>query len=383
MQLELDFARPPMVASDARIFLGWDRPALRSITEHLLRRAPPHDRVIDLQGVLVAMPSARAGRRLLALMVEESERRQRGLLPPRIVTLGALPECLYTPRRPLAAEEECVLAWLDAMAGSPEACAVLAVEPSTDLARVALRMHAALAAERRGFGDAARAAESLDADRMQRRLVAWEAIFRRYLERLDAIDRDDVFAAREAALCERRLACDAEVVLCGAPDIPGQTLAMLHALERRPTAMVFAPAALARRFDEDGRIVVPAWLDARIELDEAQMTFVETAREQALAARDAIAELGESYALDEVVVGVLDEEIRAPIAETLASEGVATHAAAGRPFAESSVSRLLSISAAAASQVQGGVAARESEAFCAWVRHPEVCAALDVRPRER
>jgi len=56
--------------------------------------------VLDLSELLVILPGGRAGRRLLELLLDGAEARGRALRPPRIATLGALPEILFPPVRP-------------------------------------------------------------------------------------------------------------------------------------------------------------------------------------------------------------------------------------------------------------------------------------------
>ncbi len=57
-----------------RVFLGWNRPGLAAAVEYLVGRAARAG-VLDLGGVIVAVPGARAGRRLLELLLERAERR--------------------------------------------------------------------------------------------------------------------------------------------------------------------------------------------------------------------------------------------------------------------------------------------------------------------
>ncbi|HLU47279.1 MAG TPA: hypothetical protein VK116_04315, partial [Planctomycetota bacterium] len=81
-----------------RVFLGWDRPGLEAAVEHIVERfGSPRDatRKLDLSTVIVAVPGARAGRRLLELLVERAEQEGRDLIAPEIRTIGELPERLY------------------------------------------------------------------------------------------------------------------------------------------------------------------------------------------------------------------------------------------------------------------------------------------------
>ena len=84
-----------------RQFFDWRRPALAVAAGYLWER---YERggTWDLDRVVVALPGGRAGRRLLERMVQLADERGAILTPPRIVTVGHLPELLYEVKKPLA-----------------------------------------------------------------------------------------------------------------------------------------------------------------------------------------------------------------------------------------------------------------------------------------
>src|SRR5262245_40213789 len=97
-----------------RVFLDWKRPALAAAAEHLLAAfSRPPD--FDLGRVIVVVPGARAGRRLLEILVALAEQRQLALTPPDFVSQHELPERLYVPRRQFADVLTQRLAWTQAL----------------------------------------------------------------------------------------------------------------------------------------------------------------------------------------------------------------------------------------------------------------------------
>jgi hypothetical protein len=98
-----------------RRFFDWKQPALAAAADYLwdaYARVEPlagksrqknNDLASwDLDRVIVALPGSRARRRLLELLVGRAEERRAVLVPPRIVTVGQLPELLYELKKPLA-----------------------------------------------------------------------------------------------------------------------------------------------------------------------------------------------------------------------------------------------------------------------------------------
>jgi len=83
-----------MTTSITRVFLGWDRPLLETAVSWFQERYGSASE-LDLSRVSIVVTGRRVGRRLLEILVLTSESSGRRLVPPRIETLGALPETLY------------------------------------------------------------------------------------------------------------------------------------------------------------------------------------------------------------------------------------------------------------------------------------------------
>ena len=371
-QLELDFSQPRARATEAPeaqpVFLDWRAPALESAADWLLGKAPAHDRVTDLQRFIVCLPTARAGRRLLEALVDRAEAKHRGLLPPAIVTLGSLAELLYVCDRPVASEEQRLLAWAEAVRASdvrvltggeaPEAAAGRA------LANAFVALEDELAAARLAFSDVCEVSGDDDPSRRERwaLLQSIADLAREHLAAAGLIDR---LAARETALKAGAVRCERDIVLVACVDVPPFLHAMLTALGSQVTPLVFAPDRMRERFDALGALRTKPWLHAGIAVSDDAIAFCASAREQGAAVRDAIAALEDDLALDDVTVCVLDDEVIAPIESELAEEGIAVHLGTPRPFATSAVARLLLAT-------RDYLRDQAMRAFAVWARHPDV-----------
>src|SRR5262249_7857022 len=97
-----------------RVFLDWTKPALAA-AGGCLARTLRQSRELDLSRAIVVVPGARAGRRLLEILVALAEEHQGRFTPPKFVAQHELPERLYTPKRPLADVLTQQLAWVAAL----------------------------------------------------------------------------------------------------------------------------------------------------------------------------------------------------------------------------------------------------------------------------
>src|SRR5512145_2890990 len=94
-----------------REFLDWTRPCLSQAADRIIRRAGSGT-LIDLRRVLCVLPGARAGRLLLAQLLDSAQQASRQLLPPRVLTPGAMVDQLLSPGGASATDAETLLAWL-------------------------------------------------------------------------------------------------------------------------------------------------------------------------------------------------------------------------------------------------------------------------------
>ncbi|HSJ06148.1 MAG TPA: hypothetical protein VK936_05560, partial [Longimicrobiales bacterium] len=150
--------------SGGRIHVGWDWPALRCAATLLADRYAVAGE-LRLRDCVLVVPGARAGRRLKELLVDEASERCIRLIPPRVTTIGHLPELLHVPPLPLADGAFARRAWARALQRVPRSrLQVVFADPpaSSDLrgllalARRVEQLHVAVGAGGLTFGDVAR-----------------------------------------------------------------------------------------------------------------------------------------------------------------------------------------------------------------------------------
>src|SRR5690606_39029875 len=159
--------------------------------------------------------------------------------PPRLTTIGKLPELLYRPELPLADPVLARRVWALALAGlDREVVTQLFPHPPdaddlrgwATLARLVERYHRELGGAGLRFRDLA--------DRCRAGLIhddpaRWDALdlaATGYLARLDALGFSDRESARRAALEARALEAGADLWLVGVVEIPGIVRQMLREL---------------------------------------------------------------------------------------------------------------------------------------------------------
>jgi hypothetical protein len=136
--------------------------------------------------------------------------------------------------------------------------------------------------------------------------------------------------------------------------------------QTRPVrALIHAPESLADRFDELGGVLVDAWAEAPVEIDERQVRVVHRPVDQAMEVLRSIDELDGRLPAEQITVGVCDEQVVSYLEQQLPASAIPVRYAAGVPVGRTEPFRLL---AAAADYLED----RRFADFAALVRHPDL-----------
>ncbi len=360
--------------SISRIFINWDTPLLPQVARRLVERFGRGDN-IDLGSLIAVVPGGRAGRRLRELLVDETGGRH---VPPRIITVGDLPELLYEPQRPFADELAQRLAWGRALQSLDPTELNLLIQRSPDendaagwlaFAELLWRQHRELAAEGLDFSEVVERGTAVAQFNEVQRWQVLAEVQRRYLGILDELQLWDKQTARLVAIEQQEFTTDSDIALIGTTDLTKTHRRILNAVADRVTAFIHAPESWSERFDEHGCVIAEAWQDVDIEYDPSQLVVADGPVEQADEIAFALANLNGQYRVDEVCIGLTIDALAPHVQRILSECGVSSRWAGGSPIVRTSPCRLLA--AAAESLVDD-----HTEAFAAFVRHPDVSAWL-------
>lgn len=362
-----------------RHFLGLEKPILHSVVDRLLAeyaRDNSGSRSCDLRNQTIVLPSSLAARRLNELLVLRAEQEGVLLYPPKVVTLGTLPERFYVAKRPFASDLVQELAWVQALRSVPreQLLRIVPVPPADssysawlELGKMLAGIHREAASERLDFGSVAAALSGTEKERWQ----ALAVVQRAYLDLLDGIELWDVQTARLYALeheeAQKHAASnpDQKVIAIACVDLNATQRGFLSAVADQVEIWIGADSEQSLAFDEFGCLNCSYWQVASLDLPPDSLLVTESPNDQAELVAGVLADMGDRYHVRELTIGVPDSDIIPNIRQQLDLCGVQTRYGPGASLTRSEPVRLLNLIA------QYLAFGRYSD-FAALVRHPAV-----------
>lgn len=308
-------------------FLGWSKPILHSACDFLqIQFTRGHN--WDMDRCLLVLPGSFAGRKLTQLMAVRAKEQSLVLRPPELLTLGTLPEKLYSAKWPFASDLEQVLAWTKVLRqANRDMLTPLLFEvpdsselrPWMDLARILSSLHRELASDLVDFDDVATELKGT-AEEVRWNILA--KVQRAYLDELHTAGLWDIQSARRFAIDHQEVQTDREIILVGAVDLNRAQRRFLSQVAENVHVLVGAPTSYAAGFSDDGTLVPDYWQDMEIPIDESQLHVRSTAEDAANELASQLANLGSSYSVRDITLGIPDAKIVPAFQETLGRVGI-------------------------------------------------------------
>lgn len=349
-------------------FLGWDEPPLPRAAAWLLGERGP-----DLGRLVVVTPGRRAGRRLLDLLVAAATAPggPGRLVPPRIVTAGALPELLFRTPVPPASRSARLLAWTRCLQGEVSA------EDGGDVDLDALLARAIeLCRVQDELGGAGlrldqvveRGGEALDPPEEGRWMKLGELACE-VEQRLARAGVEERGTARLRWLAQGpgRAAGVSEVVFCAVVEISELVERLLDLSGTPTTRLIAAPAFEQAEFDERGGLRVERWMKRRLPGLVGKISIRDRPLELARHVAEELASRGQDER--RVTLGVPGAALSRHLERSLTRLGVPHHTALGRPLGETEPWPLLEVLASFLER-------RRWADLAELVRHPDLEEAL-------
>lgn len=360
-----------------RVFIDWETPILKDVAERMVRLSAA-DGFCDLSNRIAVFPGTQAGRRFLELLTIAA---QGALSPPKIITVGQLPEQLYRPQKPFASPLTQRLAWAKALQNYPaeQLSAIIPHPPAPDdlrgwihLGELLRTQHAELAGDLLDFGDVAELGASLPEFQERDRWQILTEIQQNYLDILDSLNVWDRQTARLVAIERQECATGSFIDLIGAVDLNRTMRGMLSQVADRVTAYVHASSDWKTHFDDFGCLIPDTWSDVPIDLANEQIRVVDSPADQIESVIRELAEWGSDYSISDVVIGVPDDSLVLPLRRRLDDFRIPTQWPLEQGLASTRPFRLLAA-------VADYLASRSTADFSAMIRHPDLTAWLDRR----
>ena len=369
----------------SRLFSGWNRPVLAAVTDHILTTAKGSGQAVaDLSSLLIVVPTRHAGRRLRETLALEAAKEDSAVFPPLVVTQDffSAPERV-AGEAPIADSQATRLIWAALLLEIDfhRFRCVFPVDPIDRDLTWAMKTAGELLEVRNLLTESgltfATASEPLGDQDMEplrwKELADLESLAIRRTKELglrdEALSRLD--AVQSGALPDEVKS----ILVAATPDLNPLTIqALQRAAHHIPVEiMIHAPESEAHRFGEWGTPLPEHWLEAEIQIPDAEEVIRDAATpaDQAELACELLEHrLGDLE--DPAVIaaiGVPDPEAIAPLEQSAAKRSWSTYDPAGQPVSNHGIYYLLD-------QTTALLATRSFEAVPRLLRCPDFTQAL-------
>jgi RecB family exonuclease len=266
------------------------------------------------------------------------------------MTIGSLPEELYSPRLPFADELTQSLAWVKALREiDREDLGLLApglLEISEDSSFMGFadslsHLHHELTGEMLSFSRVLELSEEMPGFPERDR---WKALIRlqlKYLSLLDAEGLWDLQTARLRAVENNECRSERDIILIGTADINGTMRAMLSSVSSSVTALVFAPEDHEHRFDALGCLLPGQWDQLPTTIPPDRFLIAGDPDDECALVLQTVASFKGDYSVDEITIGIPDESMAIPLRRAFQRHGVRLRRVIDRHLSQTTILDLL------------------------------------------
>lgn len=326
-----------------REFLGWDEPLLFKAAQYLCQNHLSN-KILDFSRITCALPGKRAGRKLLELLAREGEKVGMPVIPPRVITSGALPE--YLLRIPVKFESallgQCL--WRETLLKTSDA-SIFKLFPhlagkkdreqesyAWELAGYLDSLRGEVGASGKRFADVVPVVPSVGSEERWQILAKLEESF---ISLGKALGLSDKLESRLTALAAPPRQNEGLLYLIGIIDCNGISKAALSVSRYEIKALIGAPQEEAHLFDEYGSVLEKAWSKKTISISNDQITFGATISDESALLVAELSKIQNEVNLSKVSLGLADETMIPTLSEELILAGVKLRPPEGRKLADS------------------------------------------------
>jgi ATP-dependent helicase/nuclease subunit B len=327
-------------------FVDWRRLPLSATAEILQEEFAAAGR-LDMNEVVLVLPTTRAGHRLMEILVDRTGSRGIRFRPPLITTIGSVPELLYSASKPLASRIQQQLAWTAAFSRvSPAKMEhLMRFAPERDdysgwqgLANLVARWHRELAANDLDFSDLAEAIVDSGNSRELARWKGFAEVQRHYLDVLHEAGLWDQQTARHVAISRGDCRTDKHIILVGLVDLDVVFRKMVEQIRGRVSVISFGDPEHRDWFDDLGCLRVEPWQHVVLPIRDEELLVAQGTTDMFRMVNRELRKLDGQYAREEISIVLGDVSEMPGLISSLNEAGVTAHDVGGtalgrtRPF---------------------------------------------------
>ena len=363
-----------------RVFLGWNSPCLHLAVKYLLR-VNQSDENLNLQNQIIAVPSNRAGRKILELLAKATTAAGLFFTPPKILTTGSLIDSLCEIDEKTASKTERICAWAEALRQTPNETrkAIIPSPPEAKKISAWISLGEEFDSLWNSLAASGKSPELISTelkDKLENneslRWIAFAEIYNHYLEALKTSGNIDLHSQRLIHLQKTRNSKYSHIYLVACSDLNEVAKQCLSTTSDNITALIHAPKEFEDHFDAYACLISSKWKEQPIKIQESIISPCNSYELQGHLAANVIAHNANTYGPNAITIGMADEQLADNLQSSLGKHSISSRKAVNKTLAHSSPAIFLR------SALQF-TASQTYETFSSLIRHPDVEKWLSIK----
>ncbi len=313
-----------------KVYLGWDRPFLWTVCDHLLSLAADSKTPYDLRNMLLILPSRRAQRRLTELLTSRANLENAILLPPSFLLQNDLITTDHCNTRLTLPQK--ILIWKSVLEQNfPLVKSFYSEKDFTLTHEIITPLAQYLDTLRTELGQYLLEASQIplklaldETDKNYRRWQVADKLITAFNTYLSEHKLDDEFSKPDSLPCNEQIEASSAIFLLACHDLsPQQKKFILSYRNKHFTSLIFADKEHANGFDETGGIIPEYWENCSLPpLPLATMHFSNSSLDTPKEVLNEIKKIQTfEISMPHISVGILENEQIAPLTLHIEEQG--------------------------------------------------------------
>lgn len=364
-----------------RVFLDWQEPILKSASRYIIKKYTQNN-VLNLKNVFIVTAGAKPYKRLLEILLIESEKEELSFIPPQTLTPKSLISSFIVSSKKNLTDFQSLLFFIKALQNKKDLVENDFLKKDyqkgnlssyISLAKTIYKLYEEISVSNISFKDVAAKTKELEAFEDDDRWNNLQEIYEEYERLLELFNVTDTYIERRKLLISNHhIANCQDLIFVNIPYFNPIFCDILRKIECKKTFLIFAPEDKKEYFDDLGTLVFNKWLNEKVIIDDDSIVIANDIKSLGNSVKNIMIDLSGDYSAKDIIIGTTDDSLILPIKKEVMKEGISIASVREKNLSNSSLYKLIDL-------LKSYVETSTFENFANFIRHPDILHYLNLK----